>query len=128
MNIFIVMVGGFLGAVCRYALGQWIPTYGGFPVNTLLINLSGCIFLGWLFTFISQRKKVSPQLSLFLGTGFTGSFTTFSTFSVETIHLFQNDALIAASLYIVISVFVGLFFVYIGYRVALVRGKEGDYL
>ena len=87
MNLLFVMIGGFFGAISRFALGEWIHTSNGFPLGTLFINLIGCFFLGWFLTFVSQKKKIRPELTLLIGTGFVGSFTTFSTFSVETLNL-----------------------------------------
>ena len=87
MNLLFVMIGGFFGAISRFALGEWIHTSNGFPLGTLFINLIGCFFLGWFLTFVSQKKKIRPEFTLLIGTGFVGSFTTFSTFSVETLNL-----------------------------------------
>lgn len=124
MNIWFVMIGGFFGAISRSCLGEWIQTDGGFPFATLLVNLIGCFLLGWLLTFMGQRKNVSPGITLFFGTGFIGSFTTFSTFSVETIQLFQNGLVFFALLYILISICLGLCLTFIGYKIALSSKKE----
>lgn len=87
VNVLAVMVGGFLGGVCRYVLGERLYTESGFPFGTLCVNVAGCFFLGWLLTTVSQKSKVSRPLTLLGGTGFLGSFTTFSTFSAETVCL-----------------------------------------
>ena len=113
------MIGGFFGAVCRYALGEWIPTNNGFPLGTLLINLIGCLFLGWFLTFVSQKKTIRSEFTLIIGTGFIGSFTTFSTFSVETIHLFQEGLVFLALLYVLASTILGLLLAYLGRKLAL---------
>jgi len=118
------MIGGFFGAICRYGFGELILTDGRFPFATLLVNLLGCFILGWLLTFVAQRRNVSPGIPLFFGTGFTGSFTTFSTFSVETIQLFQNGFVFLALLYILISICLGLCLTFIGYKIALASKKE----
>ncbi len=119
------MLGGFFGAITRYALGEWIQSDNGFPVGTLIINLLGCFLLGWLLTFFSIQKKIRPEITLFLGTGFIGSFTTFSTFSVETILLIQGGLAIYSLLYVLVSVFFGLLLAYLGYKLALKLGKKG---
>lgn len=126
MNIIFVMLGGFFGAICRYGLGEWIHTDTGFPVGTLVINLIGCLCLGWFLTFVSQRKKIKPEWTLLIGTGFIGSFTTFSTFSVETIQLFQKGLVFLALLYVVTTTVVGVLLAYLGYKMALVHKKAGD--
>ncbi|KMY52373.1 membrane protein [Peribacillus loiseleuriae] len=126
MNVLAVMLGGFFGAVCRYALGEWIPTTNGFPLGTLLINLIGCIFLGWFLTFVSQKKTIRPEFTLIIGTGFIGSFTTFSTFSVETIHLFQEGLVFLALLYILTTTILGLLLAYLGRKLAVTYKAKGD--
>lgn len=126
MNLLLVMIGGFLGSICRYALGEWIHTDNGFPLSTLLINLSGCLFLGWFLTFVIRRRKIRPELILMVGTGFIGSFTTFSTFSVETIHLWQEGFVFLALLYVVTSTIIGLLLAWFGCRLALSHEEEGD--
>lgn len=126
MRLLLVMLGGFCGAISRYILGEWLHTDGGFPIGTLMINLLGCIFLGWFLTFVSHTsKKMNPEITLFIGTGFTGSFTTFSTFSVETLRLFQAGFIFQAGLYVFISIFVGLAMTYIGWKLAKFRSQEG---
>ena len=113
------MIGGFFGAISRYALGEWIHTNNGFPLGTLLINLIGCFLLGWFLTFVNQRTKVNPNLILLIGTGFIGSFTTFSTFSVETITLFEQGLLFLGLLYCLSSIIFGLLLSYLGYKLAV---------
>jgi CrcB protein len=118
MSVLFVMMGGFLGSVCRYILGEWGQATHAFPLGTLLINMAGCLFIGWFLTFITKRKNVNHTITLFVGTGFTGSFTTFSTFSVETIQLFQKGFLFLALLYVLLSIFLGLGLAYAGYKLA----------
>ncbi|WP_077617086.1 fluoride efflux transporter CrcB [Bacillus sinesaloumensis] len=125
MKILFVMLGGFFGAISRYLLGVWIIMPTGFPIGTLTVNLIGCFILGWLLTFIATLRKVNPMITLFFGTGFLGSFTTFSTFSVEVIQLIEDQKIGYAALYMMLSLFVGLILSYIGYRVAITR-KLGE--
>ena len=68
MNVLFVMIGGFFGAISRFALGEWIHTSNGFPLGTLFINLIGCFFLGWFLTFVRIKKKIRPELTLLIGT------------------------------------------------------------
>ncbi|WP_318503524.1 fluoride efflux transporter CrcB [Bacillus sp. T3] len=125
MKLIFVMLGGFFGAICRFALGEWLNADNGFPIGTLIINILGCFFLGWFLTFGSIKKKVNPELTLLIGTGFTGAFTTFSTFSVETLRLLQKDFIFQAVIYVLLSIFVGLGMSYIGWRIAKSRRHEG---
>ena len=126
VKLLFVMLGGFLGAVTRFTLGEWIQPQNGFPLGTLLINLIGCFLLGWFLTFISSIKKWRPEVTLFIGTGFIGSFTTFSTFSIETISLFQNGHAVYGILYVLISILLGLFLTYIGYKLAVKYREKGE--
>ncbi|MFT4413454.1 fluoride efflux transporter CrcB [Bacillus sp. UMB0728] len=126
MRLLLVIVGGFFGAICRYGLGEWVHVDNGLPLGTLLINLIGCLFLGWFLTFMSKKGKNSEQFTLIVGTGFIGSFTTFSTFSVETIQLLQEGFVVIALFYVLTSTIFGLIMVYLGYRMALFHVEVGD--
>ncbi|WP_010283593.1 fluoride efflux transporter CrcB [Bacillus timonensis] len=125
MNVLFVMIGGFLGACCRYLLGEFTPTPHGFPVGTLTVNLIGCLCLGWLLSFLANQKNRNLKISLLFGTGFIGSFTTFSTFSVEVVQLLQEGKFGISVLYVLTSLFVGLVLSYAGYRLANFR-KLGE--
>jgi fluoride exporter len=126
LKLISIMLGGFLGAITRYAIGEWIHTDHGFPLGTLLINLIGCFFLGWFLTYITLKRNIKPEITLLIGTGFTGSFTTFSTFSVETILLFRNGLIGYGSLYVLFSIIFGLLLAYLGLKLALYNKKKGE--
>jgi fluoride exporter len=126
LRLISVMLGGFLGALSRYGIGEWFQPNNGFPLGTLLINLIGCFFLGWFLTFTTIMKNLKPDLTLLIGTGFIGSFTTFSTFSVETILLFQNGQTAYAALYILISIIFGILMAYFGVKLAGVNVGKGE--
>ncbi|KMY55274.1 membrane protein [Bacillus sp. FJAT-27231] len=125
MNVLFVMIGGFFGAIGRYLAGEWVQPVHEFPLGTLLINLIGCFFLGWFLTFVNRYKRVKPEITLMIGTGVIGSFTTFSTFSVETVHLFQGGHAFLAVLYVLVSTLFGLLLADAGRRWALSGEKEG---
>jgi CrcB protein len=119
MNVILVMFGGFLGAICRFLLGNWSflhSTYG-FPTGTLIINLVGSLLLGWL---VANYRDQYPRIFLFFGTGFIGSFTTFSTFSVETLNLLEKGKLGLALGYGFISLVAGICLALIGYKLGLI--------
>jgi CrcB protein len=99
-------------------LGNWSflhSTYG-FPTGTLIINLVGSLLLGWL---VANYRDQYPRIFLFFGTGFIGSFTTFSTFSVETLNLLEKGKLGLALGYGFISLVAGICFALIGYKIGL---------
>lgn len=105
LNIFFVGLGGFIGAVLRYLIGLIpIDNPSGFPVLTLIINISGAFFIGIIAAFAAKYTYIDPKLVLFLKTGICGGFTTFSTFSLETVDLFKIGSIAAGILYIILSV------------------------
>ena len=83
-----VAAGGALGAVGRYLLGL-VPLSGSFPLMTLLINFGGAVLIG----FVTSAPGMSGSAMLFLKTGVCGGFTTFSTFSLDTVKLLQDGKL-----------------------------------
>ncbi|GIV78631.1 fluoride efflux transporter CrcB [Litorilinea aerophila] len=96
MNRFIwIGLGAILGANARYLVGVWAGSRFGadFPYGTLLVNITGSLLLGFLVTLSAGRLQLSPELRLFLAVGFFGSYTTFSSFAVESIFLFQDGGL-----------------------------------
>ena len=121
-----VGLAGAVGALARYGLGMMIDSIGpsAFPVSTLLINLSGSFLLGWLTHMFLRTGKLSPQFVTIVGTGMIGSFTTFSTFSVETIRLLDESRIGLALLYVFLSITLGLGSSWLGYRVGVRRKGE----
>jgi fluoride exporter len=108
-NILIIGLGGFLGAVVRYAIGLWIGQRWGrsFPLGTFLINVSGSFLIGFLMSLFTERLMLNPQWRMFLVIGFLGAYTTFSTFEYETGALLKDGEWMIASLNVMLSVFVG---------------------
>lgn len=123
-DIAAVGTGGFFGAMARYAVSMWVPAQHGFPYGTLTVNLLGCFFLAWFLQASAASWRISPRLQLAVGTGFTGAFTTFSTFSAETLQLVANHQLVMALIYVLVSVFGGLGFTALGTRIAAIHGKK----
>ena len=105
LNCIAVGLRGFLGSVCRYLAGQ-IPLGRdwGFPVRTLAINLIGSFLIGAVTALALKRAAPDPRLVLFLKAGVCGGFTTFSTFSLEAVTLFQNGKYLLGGAYILASV------------------------
>ena len=110
MNLLAVGLGGALGAVCRYLIGQVVPKLdSGSPLGTFVVNLIGCFGIGLIVGFVGRHSGLDPRLVLFLQTGICGGFTTFSTFSLETLTLLEEGWYTVAVLYIVFSIALGLF-------------------
>ena len=101
MAIFAVGIGGAIGAALRFFIGSLFTVATGFPFITLFINWFGSFLFGY---FINQTfLKKQQSLKLFLTTGLLGGFTTFSTFSLEAYTLFEQQHLLQAFSYILLS-------------------------
>ncbi|SFG51260.1 camphor resistance protein CrcB [Planifilum fulgidum] len=101
-------IGGFCGAIARFLIGSWLSgTVGAsaFPVATFVINITGSFLLGLL---AGGASSLTPQVMSALTVGFLGSFTTFSTFSVETLRLIEQNQHLPALFYATGSVAAGL--------------------
>lgn len=100
-----VAVGGALGALGRQAITHY--TYplmeNRFPLATLLVNILGSFLIGVCYVAIVERGLIGPEWRGLLMAGFLGAFTTFSTFSLDALHLWQNGHGLAALVYIVLS-------------------------
>lgn len=111
MSWLLVGVGGSIGAVLRYLVGKWAETrnHSAFPIATFTVNTTGSFILG-LVTRLAGilYPHWSVPITLFLGTGFCGAYTTFSTFSYEAITLVRHHRRAQAVLYVLGSLSVGL--------------------
>jgi len=109
VNIFLIGIGGFIGAVARYGMAVWVGQRWGrsFPLGTFIINVSGSFLIGLLMTLLTERFLVNPQWRLFMVVGFLGAYTTFSTFEYETGTLLKDGEWLIAGMNVVFSVVVG---------------------
>ena len=120
-----VMAGGALGALARYLVtvavqGPLLRTpYAGLPLATLLVNIAGSFLLAFLVTLAAQGR-LSPMWLLTLGTGFTGAFTTFSTFELDADTLLKGGKVSLGFLYVGANLFLGYGALLLG-QVAAVR-------
>ena len=119
MQLVLVGLGGFAGAVLRWLVDGWIsernPT--AFPLGTLVINLTGSFVLGVLFAWVIERNVLPPEVRLPLMVGFLGAYTTFSTFMLESWRLIEEGAYALAAANLVGSVALGLVAVVAGLAV-----------
>lgn len=111
-------LGAIAGALSRYYLGLWLTHWLGtaFPYSTLFINLTGCFGMGLLAALFLQFNRLHPDLRLLLTTGFLGSYTTFSSYTLDTARLVQQQTLDLGLLYWVGSAGLGLVSLYLGMR------------
>lgn len=119
--ILAVGLAGFCGAVARFLVSGWVHRLvpAAFPSGTLVVNAAGSLMLGALFELATARAALDPQLRLVLGVGFLGSFTTFSSFSLETMNLIREGSHALAGANVVLNVVLCLAAVWIG--IVLVR-------
>ncbi|HKJ45360.1 MAG TPA: fluoride efflux transporter CrcB [Balneolales bacterium] len=113
--IILVGVGGFFGSVARYLLSQLVQGnfLSSFPYGTMTVNILGCFIIGVIYA-LSTKGIVSPEYRVLLATGFCGGFTTFSSFSYESMTLLQDGQFLYASMYAGFSFFIGLLASYAG--------------
>ena len=108
--ILVIAAGGALGAVGRYAVmvgfGQWSGF--GFPYGTMAVNIVGSFLLGVLVEIMALVWTPSEEMRVFLVVGVLGAFTTFSSFSFDTVALLQRNELVLAALYVAGSVIVSV--------------------
>ena len=108
-NGIIVGIGGFVGAIVRYALAVWIGQAWGraFPLGTFIINVSGSFLIGLLMTLFTERYSFDPAWRLLFVVGLLGAYTTFSTFEYETGKLINDSEWLFAAMNVVLSVTAG---------------------
>jgi len=109
-----LVIFGMHGALSRYGISMLIGS-GEFPLATLCVNLFGCFSLAFLMQYIAKVTSLSPKFISAIGTGFIGSFTTFSAFAFESSSLIQSGEYFYAGTYIFISLFGGLIGCILGY-------------
>ncbi len=114
-----VGLAGAVGALSRYGLDGLISERfpGTFPLGTFVVNITGSFLLGLLFVMLTERIAASPALRTSLTIGLLGAFTTFSTFSFETLRLIEDGALGVAALNVVSTLALGLLAVWGGMAV-----------
>ncbi|MGV2829086.1 fluoride efflux transporter CrcB [Myxosarcina sp. GI1(2024)] len=90
-----ISLGAIAGALCRYYLGDWLTQLVEieFPIGTLIVNLSGCFLMGLITTLATERLLLKPDLVLMLTTGFLGSYTTFSSYELDSANLLEMRSL-----------------------------------
>nr|WP_207635782.1 fluoride efflux transporter CrcB [Clostridium sp. MD294] len=119
MQCLIVALGGGIGAMFRYMIGKInLPFEIAFPVTTLCINIIGAFIIG-LVVSGAMKYTVSETVVLFLKTGLCGGFTTFSTFSLESVTLIEQKNVVMAFCYIASSILCCIIGVWLGKRVFL---------
>lgn len=107
IEVALLVVGAVVGALLRYKLIESPTTFYGLPVNVLAVNIIGSFILG-LFSVLSVGLNLDPQYSLLVAVGFCGSFTTMSSFALETTNLLENNKFMLLALNILANVSLSL--------------------
>ena len=115
-----IAVGSAIGGVSRYLVGGLVQrlTAGTFPTGTLVINITGSFLLGAILRYGIDTPTITPELRALLTVGFCGGYTTFSTFSYETVALLEDGEWSRAALYVALSVGLSLVATFFGFVAA----------
>lgn len=120
MRITLLVVFGAVGTLARYGLQGFVQERTGvtFPYGTLVVNLIGCLLLGGVAEYALTHLTIPPEWRIGITVGFFGAFTTFSTFSWETVRLLQDGEWLRGAVYVLASFVGGLTCIFVGMRIA----------
>jgi len=113
-QLILIGIGGGIGSIFRYLISRIPFSQGHFPWATFIINIAGCLIIGLLIGIAVKHQSSAENIRLLLVAGFCGGFTTFSTFSLENVYLYQSGNYLTLALYISLSVVIGFAAVFLG--------------
>lgn len=108
-----VGAGGAIGAILRYSLSEWMNSEV-YPYGTLIVNLLGSLLLGMMMALLAE-EIISKEIALLLGTGVLGAFTTMSTFSFETVKMWETSSSLAV-IYVAITMIICPILAFVGWK------------
>jgi len=121
-QLIFIAAGGAIGAVLRFLLANGVHSFMSrdFPYGTLMVNVIGSFLMGISYVMLIERLNLSPEWRAFIIVGLLGAFTTFTTFSIETLVLIQNSELSIAML----NVFLSVVFRVLGSWIGILIGRQ----
>lgn len=116
LNIALVAIGGAIGSVARYLVGVWGVKLAGpnFPWGTITVNVVGAFLIGLMVEMIARRFDASSEVRVFIVTGILGGFTTWSSFTLDAVVLFERGDLGLAAVYLLASLIVSFAAIFAG--------------
>ena len=123
IKILYIGLGGFFGSIFRFLISKIINNFfpfGFIPYGTIVVNTFGSFILAFIMTATFIKYQIKSEYFCFLATGFLGAFTTFSTFTYESLKLF-SESQIRGLIYFVVMIFLGIIAAYTGFLIARIK-------
>jgi CrcB protein len=116
----LIAFGGALGSLARYAVGSAVTNRMGmrFFYGTFVVNMTACLIIGFSLTWLGRHTEISPAWRFLIPIGFIGAYITFSTFEWETFTALETSAFLLATLYVTLSILLGLIALWLGVLLA----------
>jgi CrcB protein len=116
----LIAFGGALGSLARYAVGSAVASRMGtrFFYGTFVVNMTACLIIGFSLTWLGRHTEITPAWRFLIPIGFVGAYSTFSTFEWETFTALQTGAFLMATLYVTLSILLGMIALWLGVLLA----------